>query len=284
MPVELLMTGLVQGALLAIMAFGVMLAFTILQMPDLSAEGALPLAACVCCVALQYGIHPVLSVVFGMLAGGLLSLGVSVIAVRFRVNILLAGVIVSTMAYSVDLRLLGRANVPLFAYPPLPVDGVLLLPLLVLLVVGTAIFLHTDYGLRLTAVGKNRRFSQLNAIDVTAYPHAVFFVAGCCYGLAGSLLTHAQQYVDVGMGVGMAVHALASLMIGAYLLGKETVRQKVLAPIVGALLYQQIQGLVLFMGLAPSDLKFFTALMVLLLCSFPAAYGDKPGQSSQVMV
>lgn len=272
MPVELLMTGLVQGALLAIMAFGVMLAFTILKMPDLSAEGALPLAASVCCVALQYGIHPVLSVVLGMLAGGLLSLGVSVIAARFGVNILLAGVIMSTMAYSVDLRLLGRANVPLFTHPTLPVDGMLLLSLLLLLVVGTATFLHTDYGLRLTAVGKNRRFAQLNAIDVATYTHVGFFVAGCCYGLTGSLLTHAQQYVDVGMGVGMAVHALASLMIGEYLMGKGTASQKVLAPVVGALLYQQIQGLVLFMGLAPSDLKFFTALMVLLLFSLPASY------------
>ena len=72
--------------------------------------------------------------------------------------------------------------------------------------------------------------------------------------------------------MGMAVHALASLMIGEYLMGKGTASQKVLAPVVGAQLYQQIQGLVLFMGLAPSDLKFFTALMVLLLFSLPASY------------
>lgn len=86
--------------------------------------------------------------------------------------------------------------------------------------------------------------------------------------LAGSLIVQIQHYADIGMGFGIVIHALAALMIGESLIGAQTLLKQVLAPLVGALVYQQIQGLALSLGLAPTDLKFVTGAIVLLAISY----------------
>jgi putative ABC transport system permease protein len=91
------------------------------------------------------------------------------------------------------------------------------------------------------------------------------FVAGGLAGLAGSLMVQMQRYMDVGMGIGILIHGLASLMIGEALVGNSTIHRQLCAPLIGALLYQQIQGVALSAGLAPSDLKFFTGGVVLIV-------------------
>ena len=95
-------------------------------------------------------------------------------------------------------------------------------------------------------------------------------------GLAGSLMVQMQQFMDVGMGVGIVIHGLASLMIGESIIGNTTIQKQLVAPLIGALIYQQIQGVALSFGLAPSDLKFFTGSIVLIVLSIQKA-GQKSG-------
>jgi putative ABC transport system permease protein len=128
-----------------------------------------------------------------------------------------------------------------------------------------AIFLRTDFGLRFRAVGLNPSFAEQRGISIEKYTVFGLFLAGAVFGLAGSLIVQLQNYMDVGIGVGILIHGLASLMIGEAMIGNIPQNRQLLAPLLGALVYQQIQGAALSFGLAPSDLKFFTGTIVLLV-------------------
>jgi putative tryptophan/tyrosine transport system permease protein len=127
--------------------------------------------------------------------------------------------------------------------------------------------LKTDFGLRFRTVGVNPNFSLNRLINVNYYTSLGLFVSGALFGFSGGLIVHMQKYMDVGMGIGLVIHGLASLMIGESIVGTNTITKQLIAPIIGALLYQQIQGIILSCGLAPSDLKFFTGGIVLLVLS-----------------
>ncbi len=124
-------------------------------------------------------------------------------------------------------------------------------------------FLQTEKGLRLRAVGLNPDFSKRQNISVSLYTILGLFIANSYTGLAGSLIVQLQSYMDIGMGVGIVIHALAALMIGEAIIGSNSLNKQLLAPLVGALTYQQMQGIALNVGLAPSDLKFVTGSIVL---------------------
>jgi putative ABC transport system permease protein len=125
------------------------------------------------------------------------------------------------------------------------------------------LFLYTEKGLRLRAVGLNVGFANRQTISVAKYTILGLFIANAFSGLAGGLMVQLQNYMDIGMGVGIVIHALAALMIGEAVVGEISLEQKIIAPLVGALIYQQIQGLVISIGFAPSDMKFLTGLIVI---------------------
>ena len=268
MMADFLLTGLLQGLILALIAVAIMIPFRLLNFPDLTAEGAYPLGGAVCACLLLLPIHPFVAVVIASLASGLMGVATSLIHLRLKVNSLLSGIILSTMIYSLNLRFMGKPNISLFhtaslfSQNNLLANIGLLLVIVVTLVVPLALFLRTDIGLRLRAVGLNQAFARKQNISITAYTLLGLFLAGCFTGMAGGLIVQLQYYMDIGMGLGMVIHGLAALMIGEAIVGNKTVNKQLLAPVIGALIYQQIQGLVLFMGLAPSDLKFFTGSLV----------------------
>ncbi len=273
---ELFQAGVVQGLVLALVALGVMIPFKIINFPDLTAEGSYPLGGALCASLLIVGCHPLLATVCATVAGGLLGIGTAYVHLRFKVNTLLAGIILSTMVYSVNLRLMAKPNIALF-------DNITLFSglfeqtsfkIALLLVINIAIigllyrFLISEKGLRLRAVGLNPLFAQRQGIALPPYILLGLFLGNGLNSLAGSLIVQIQQYADIGMGVGIVIHALAALMIGISLIGTQTLLRQLLAPFIGALIYQQIQGLAMAFGLAPSDLKLMTGAIVLLAISY----------------
>ena len=208
---------------------------------------------------------------FAILGAGMIGIATSLIHLKFKVNTMLAGIIISTMAYSVNLRILSKPNVALFDLTPLfNQDNVVVNISILLLILGACVvplllFLRTDFGLKLRAVGLNPEFARRQGIAVEQYTVLGLFLAGCFSGLAGSLMVQLQSYMDVGMGIGIVIHALAALMIGEAVIGNDTMIRQLLAPLVGAIIYQQIQGVALSTGLEPSDLKFFTGAVVLIV-------------------
>ncbi|MGE3320442.1 MAG: ABC transporter permease [Candidatus Berkiella sp.] len=262
-------SGLLYGMVLSLVALGVMIPFRLLNFPDLTAEGAYPLGGALTAALLIHHVPPMLAIVLATLAGGLLGVGTAYLHLRFRLNTLLSGIILSTMIYSVNLRLMGKPNVPLFDVAHL-FSG----DLLALLALNAALFalgyllLNTHKGLRFRAVGLNPHCAEKLGVPLARYILCGLFIGNALSALAGSLIVQVQHYGDIGMGFGIVIHALAALMVGESLIGNQTLLKQVLAPLIGALIYQQIQGLALSLGLAPTDLKFITGGIVLLAISF----------------
>jgi putative ABC transport system permease protein len=265
MTIELLYAGILQGLILAMIAFGMTIPFRFLNFPDLTAEGAYPLGGAVCASLMVVGVHQILAMLGGIVAGGLLAVCTVQVALRLKVNSLLAGIIISTMAYSVNLRIMGKPNIALFEMGGLNFEFISLVIVLMFCMIPFALFLQTDFGLRFRTIGSNPTFALQSGISINKYKTLGLFIAGALFGLAGSLIVQMQSFMDVGMGVGIVIHGLASLMIGESIMGSHTIHRQLIAPVLGALVYQQIQGVALSLGLAPSDLKFFTGSIVLIV-------------------
>lgn len=269
MIIDLLLTGLLQSLVLALVTYAIMIPFRLLNFPDLTAEGAYPFGGAISACLLLNHVNPILAIVIAGIATGLVGIITSIIHLRLHVNTLLSGIIVSTMIYSVNLHLMGKPNLSLFNAQSLfnqlnsLFNILLLVGILMVLIIPLALFLRTEVGLKLRAVGLNPAFARRQAISVARFTMLGLFIAGCFSGIAGGLIVQLQCYMDVGMGIGIVIHALAALMIGEAVVGSTTLNQQLVAPLVGSLIYQQIQGLALFIGLAPSDLKLFTGSLVL---------------------
>lgn len=270
---DLISVGILQGLLLSIVAIGIMIPFKVLNFPDLTGEGAYPLGGALCATLILIGMPPLLATLLCCLAGGIIGMGTAFFNIRFKMNTLLAGIILSIMLYSVNLRVMDKPNLALFEVPtlfttfsdfPFIKIGILFF-LNVLLLIGLYRFLQTEKGLRLRAVGLNPSFSERQGINPSFYIFLGLFIGNALVGLAGSLMVQNQEYADIGMGIGIVIHALAALLIGESLIGTRTLKQQLLAPLVGALIYQQIQGLALSIGFSPTDLKLITGGIVLFI-------------------
>ena len=268
---ELFLVGIIQGLIISFVAYGIMIPFRLLNFADMSCEGSYPFAGAVCAFLLLHDIGPVLATIIATISAGLIGVVTAIIYLRFKLNSLLAGIIASTMFYSISLRVMGKPNIALFKQELLfsGLTNISIIMLLFALVAFFSIlfylFLKTEIGLRFRAIGFNLEFAKRQNISEKFYIILGLFLANCYNGIAGSLLVQLQSYADIAMGAGMLIHGLAALMIGECLLGNNSLKRQLLAPLVGGLIYQQIQGLVLSLGFAPSDLKFITASIVLLV-------------------
>ncbi len=267
MSLSLIHIGLLHGLLLAIVALGIMVSFRLLNFSDLTVEGAYPLGGACMSVLMLHHVPASFALVLACAAGGLLAVLTAQLSLRLGLHSLLAGILVSAMAYSINLRLMGQPNLSLFQTSTLNITVINTGLILSLLAVIKYRFLLCGHGLRLRAVGLNHGFCKHHHISTHRYTSLGLFCSGSLFALSGALIIQVQQFMDVGMGQGMIIHGLAALMMGESLIGTETMKQQITAPILGAVIYQQIQGLVLAAGLPPSDLKVFTALIILALLS-----------------
>lgn len=271
--IDIISVGLLQGLLLSIVTIGVMIPFRLLNFPDLTAEGSYPLGGALTASLILMKMDPFSATFFGCVAGGVLGLCTAFVHIRFKINTLLAGIILSIMVYSVNLRIMGKPNLALFEEFTLfsTLSDTLFLKIFLLLILNSILlflmykFLMTDKGLRFRAVGLNKEFSERNGINTSSYVFLGLFFGNALCALAGSLMVQNQNYADIGMGIGIVIHALAALLIGESIVGTQTLTRQIVAPLIGALIYQQIQGVVLSLGLSPSDLKFVTGGIVLMI-------------------
>ncbi|TFY97268.1 ABC transporter permease [Ramlibacter rhizophilus] len=280
----------VQGLLYALVAVGVMIPFRILNIPDMTAEGTFPLGGCAVAALITAGLHPVTSTLLAVGAGFLAGMCTALIHLKFRVHSLLAGILTLTMLWSVNLRIMGKPNTPLFGLPnlfdwmhpailgSLDLQIGLLAALLAVILLALWWGLQTDVGLALRGVGANPQLAPALAVHSTAYIVVGLGLANAITAASGALLAQSQGYADVGMGFGMLVNGLASLIIGEALLGRGSLLRQLAAAVVGSVVYYQISSLALSLGLAPSDLKLITGLFVLAAIGWPILRGRKsPG-------
>ena len=276
-----------QGLAYALVALGIALTFRVLAFPDLTVDGSFPLGGAVAARLIFDGMDPVSSTLIATAAGFVAGYLTGIFATKFKINSLLAGILMMTILYSVNLRIMGRANIPLLNQPTLftPMESlnmsrdlpVIIFFLVIALVCKFAIdvFLHTEYGLGLRATGDNEEMIRSLGVNTDAATNFGLGVSNAMVALAGALIAQDQGFSDVGMGIGMIVAGLASIIIGEALIKPTTVVRLTLAAAFGSVVYRFIIALGMRMGLAPTDLKLATGVMVVIALAIPAIRGQR---------
>jgi putative ABC transport system permease protein len=224
--------------------------------------------------------------VAGFLAGCITGL----LNTRLKINSLLAGILMMTILYSVNLRIMGRANIQLLDRPTIfsPMENldisrfvpVVIFFLAVALIAKllTDVFLHTEYGLALRATGDNEQMIRSLGVNTDTATVLGLGLSNAAVALSGALISQDQGFADVGMGIGMIVAGLASIIIGETLIKPKTVFRLTTAAVFGSVIYRLIISVGLRLGLAPTDLKMATGFMVILALGIPSIRGGREGK------
>jgi putative tryptophan/tyrosine transport system permease protein len=276
--------GLAMGLIFVWPVLAFAASFRLMAFPDLTLEGSLPTGAAVFAVAAVHGWSLPAAILAAMLAGACLGALTAIVHLRFRVNKFLAGIIVVAISFTLDLRIMGGANVGLierasvFDYAS-PLNSILGLPLqlgtigllaLVLLVGVSALLavIGTSWGLRLRVAGSNPAYARAIGIRVPIYLIAGLAVTNALVAGSAGLLAMYQGFADVGMGQGVLILALASMTIGERLTPERRFSIPIFvicSALVGSLLYQILIAYAVRLGLAATDLKLATAIFVLVV-------------------
>lgn len=273
--------GITMGLILAWAVLALAVAYRLLNFPDLTVEGSLPLGAAVFAVLTKGGFSWPIATLGGVILGATAGALTGFLHVRFSLNKFLSGIIVVAITYSVSLRVMGASNIGLLRTTSLfdllsPLDRLVgssyvgtIFALVLLLSVGGGLLLlglSSRRGMRLRVVGSNPEYARALGISV---PLNLIFGLAITNGLAalsGVLLAMHQGFSDVSMGQGVLILALAAITIGERLLPERILSFQtfvILAAILGSILYQALIAYAIRFGLAPTDLKLATAMMVL---------------------
>lgn len=286
--INLVPVTLAQGLLYGFVALGIMIPFRLLSFPDLTCEGAFPLGGCLCAALLVAGVSPTLSLLISIVAGIAAGCATAIIHLRFKINTLLAGILMITILWSVNLRIMGKSNIPLFTAPSffdniyagftmnVPVQIVFWLILAAVFIAILCWFLRTDLGLAVRATGANEAMARAQGIGTWAITVAGVGAASGLSAFAGAAVAQVQGYADVSMGFGVLINGLAALIIGEAIVGRTSILQQALAPFVGAIVYYQAISIGLAAGVHPSDLKLVTGVFVLAMLALPKRKGGVP--------
>lgn len=280
--ISLIPVTLAQSLILSFVVLGIMIPFRMLSFPDLTSEGAFPLGGCVCGVLLAAGASPLTAIAVALIAGFAAGCCTAFIHLRFRIHTLLAGILMMTMLYSVNLRIMGKSNLSVFGSPTVfdwvpfvrpgfPASKIIAVGLIALVVfVLLNLYFKTERGTAVRAVGANPDMAEAQGINVWAATIGGVGLAGAFSALSGAVMVQSQGFADVNMGLGILINGLAALMIGEAIVGKQSVLRQIAAPFVGAIVYYQLVSLCLAAGMPPPDLKLATGLFVLAMLALPS--------------
>ena len=281
MGISFLITSLEQGIAFAVMALGVFITFRILDFADLTVDGSLPLGAAVSAKFIVAGVNPFLSLIPAIMAGALAGAITGFLNTRLKIAPLLSGILTMTMLYSINLRIMGRPNIPLLGEKTIfsimedmgigsPWNNIIILILLVFLVkIILDLFLKTQLGFALRAAGDNPQMIRSMGVSTDMMKMIGLIIANALVAFSGALVTQYQGFADVGMGIGTIIAGLASVIIGEVLLGEKNIYITTLSVIVGSIVYRFSISFALTIGFAASDLKLLTAIIVIIFLSTP---------------
>ena len=284
------------GFLFGIVALGVYISFRILDFPDLTVEGSLPMGAAVAATLIVAGYDPFVSTLIAMAAGAVSGLITALLNVKLKILHLLASILTMTALYSVNLRIIGKPNVSLlgedtvfsaFEWIGLPYQY--LTPLIFMAVALVVLFLlnfflTSETGLAMRATGANRRMARAQGIHTSVSVCLGMAISNALVSLAGALFAQSQGGADVSMGVGVIVTGLAAVVIGEALMPSRRILFAAFACIVGSILYQLAVALAMnasFIGLQAQDLKLITAILVVVAMTLPTLRGQIAKRKSQ---
>ena len=271
----MIISSISQGLLWGILGLGIYLTFRILNFPDMTTEGSFPLGGAVAVTLMNMEIHPLLATLAGALAGCLAGLATGLLYTKGKIPTLLAGILVMTSCNSLMLMIMGRANLGLLDIQtlqdllPFSKDSnLLILGLMAVLFViaGLIYFLHTKLGQAYIATGDNQDMAKSFGIHTDRMEVMGLVVSNGLIALAGALVSQQDGYADVSKGIGVIVIGLASIIIGEVLFSTGlTLLERLIAIVIGSILYQFLIAAVIALGFNTNYLKLFSAL-VLAIC------------------
>lgn len=258
-----------QSLIFGIMVLGVYISFRILNFPDMTVDGSFPLGAAVSAKLLTIGINPYVSLLIAILAGALVGTVTGILHVKLKVKDLLAGILVMTALYSINLRIMGKSNIPLFEEKNIFNTDFSNLTIIILLILISKFLLDfllkTKFGFALKALGDNENLITSLGLDEKKYKIYGLMLSNSFVALSGAILAQYQGFADVGMGTGTIVIGLASIIIGDTLFSKRKRKMGTTIAIIGSIFYRGVVALTLSLGLNASDLKMITSIIVILV-------------------
>ena len=273
----IVVSALSQGLLWSVLAIGVYLSYRFLNISDLTSEGSFTLGAAVCASNIVRGIDPLLSCLLALIAGALAGLVTGVLHTKFKMPSLLAGILSMTGLYSINLRIMGKANIPLTQSVTLLTklknvlgltrdrDAAIYLGLIVvvILIVLLVWFFNTEFGFSVVATGNNDKMIRANGVDSDKTIIAGLMLSNALIALSGSLVAQYNGYADVTMGIGAIVVGLASVIIGEVLFKDKYFAVCLIGVVVGSIIYRLIVTFVVNTNfISANDMKLFTAIVV----------------------
>jgi putative ABC transport system permease protein len=269
-----------QGFVYGIMVIGVYLTFRILDFPDLTVDGSLPLGAAISAVAITSGVNPYLSLLFALAGGFVAGMVTAFLNTKFKILHLLASILTMIALYSINIRIMSGPNVALLGVNtvfdsvtnlgiPAHYAGLLIFGALALLVLSFIVwFLGTELGQAILATGDNPQMIRSLGVNTNTIIILGVGLSNGLVALSGALVAQNQGAADVGMGIGTIVAGLASVIIGETVFGCKTMPRAFLAALLGSIVYRLAIALALGLEFGnfrfnPSDLNLITALLVI---------------------
>ncbi len=268
------------GVIYAIMSLGVFISFRTLNMPDLTVDGSFVLGAAVSAVLCTAG-RPLAGIILALAAGALAGSVTALLHTKLKIQPILSGILTMLALYSINLKVMGnRANIPLlnqktiFNLPewmPGPDYAALTISLLLLFTVMILLyfFLKTKIGLVLRATGDNEQMVRALGVSTDLTKLIGLALANALVALSGALIAQYQSFADVGMGIGMVIIGLASVIIGEAIFGTSNLLRRLIAVILGSIVYRLAIAFALELGMPPTDLKLISAVIVCAALSMP---------------
>ncbi len=281
---EILISTCFQGFIYAVLALGVHVTFRILNFADMTAEGSLALGGSVCAVLIANGMNPWLSTIIAAVVSSTAGLITGILHTKLKIQAILSGILTMIALYSVNIRIMGKANVSLLGkdnifksfenaigfedftqISSLLLSGLILVGIVLML----SLFFKTRLGLSIRATGDNEQMMRAYGANTDFKKILSLMLSNLICGLSGALIAQNQGYSDVNMGTGTIVIALSSIVIGETFIKREKFCFRALSVIFGSVIYRFVVLTVLTLGMNPSDLKLFTALVAAILLALP---------------
>lgn len=277
----MIVSAISQGMLWAILGLGIFMTYRILDFPDMTTEGSFPLGGAVCVTAITYGVTPILATILGVLAGMVTGLVTGLLYTKGKIPVILAGILVMSGLNSVILFVMKTPNLSLLNHPILQdtfkglhlpdyFDTVLLgLIALGILISVLLFFFNTDLGQGYIATGDNETMARSLGIKTDRMKILGLTLSNGVIALSGALIAQNDGYADVNKGIGVIVIGLASIIIGEVIFQELTLAERLIAIVVGSIIYQLLILIVIKLGFDTTYLKLFSAIILAICLMIP---------------
>ncbi|WP_101773412.1 ABC transporter permease [Peptostreptococcus faecalis] len=280
---NLMFTTIEQGLIYTILGIGVYLTYKVLDIADLSVDSTFPFGALLFARLATLGLNPMLSIVISFVIGTFTGFLAAFLSIKLKIKPLLAGILNMTILYSINLRINGKANVPLsgskvifdyFTVGNKYIDRIIVMIIIVAIIKFLVDkFLITETGYMLVATGDNKSLVKSLGESSNKYSVIGLMLSNGLVALSGALLAQSQRYADMQMGPGTIVIALALIIIGDTVFRHRNLKGTTRV-LIGAIIYKAINALALEAGLQPSDFKMITGIIVVLFIAYNNSYAN----------